>query len=220
MGDAREPYALHAKARVRAIDRDLDGAVAVLASWVATASGPMSKALAERELPLLAPARGEEVVWFDDDTPAATVTDPNPETHPELVWHWGSDPAPLSGKAALPTGLARGHRRYSFTDARFALAPRAGERVFAFVRLDRDHPPREVAIEWLDATGGRHGAVWGEPLVDLGANGLAPAALPEAGTWVRLEVDAAKLGLEDRLVTGVALHVFDGAAAFDRFGKR
>jgi len=44
--------------------------------------------------------------------------------------------------------------------------------------------------------------------------------LPPTGQWVRLEVPAALVGLENRVLSGMAFTLFDGLATWDTAGKR
>jgi hypothetical protein len=44
-------------------------------------------------------------------------------------------------------------------------------------------------------------------------------SLPTAGQWVRLEVPASAVGLEGKIVIGMAFSLYGGRAAFDRAGK-
>jgi len=43
--------------------------------------------------------------------------------------------------------------------------------------------------------------------------------LPQAGQWVRLEVPANAVGVNGRLVDGMAFTLYGGKAWFDRAGK-
>jgi hypothetical protein len=44
-------------------------------------------------------------------------------------------------------------------------------------------------------------------------------ALPPAGQWVRLEVPASSVGLEGRVLTGMAFTLYGGRATWDHAGK-
>jgi hypothetical protein len=97
-----------------------------------------------------------------------------------------------------------------------------GDKLFAYVYLDPASPPREVMLQWHTDTW-KHRAYWGENLVPFGRDNstervkLGP--LPEKAKWVRLEVDADRVGLQPGMViTGWAYTQFDGTAYWDKGG--
>jgi hypothetical protein len=106
----------------------------------------------------------------------------------------------------------------------------ASDVLTTWVCLDPEHPPRALMLQWRDAAGWEHRAVWGEDLIALGRPaGVAPhrvpghfsvGPLPPEGRWVRLEVPAASVGLAGRALTGQAFTLFDGRAAFGPSGAR
>ena len=77
-------------------------------------------------------------------------------------------------------------------------------------------------LQWHSDTW-RHRAYWGENLIPWGAENTPERVkigpLPEKGKWVRLEVDAAKLGLKPgTTITGWAFTQHDGVAYWDKAG--
>ena len=70
----------------------------------------------------------------------------------------------------------------------------------------------------------RNRANWGDPdAIQYGAKGTTEKVqlgeLPEAGKWVRLEVEAARLGLRPGTkITGIAFTQFDGTGYWDKAG--
>jgi hypothetical protein len=44
--------------------------------------------------------------------------------------------------------------------------------------------------------------------------------LPPTGQWVKLEIPASQVGLEGRIVSGMAFTLYDGRAAWDYAGIR
>ena len=76
-------------------------------------------------------------------------------------------------------------------------------------------------LQWNDGNW-EHRAYWGENLIQMGTDGTASrqfaGPLPPAGTWVRLEVPAALVGLEGRVVNGMAFTLFDGRATWGQAG--
>lgn len=78
-------------------------------------------------------------------------------------------------------------------------------------------------LQWHDGTW-EHRAYWGENLIPWGTDNTVSrqymGPLPPPGRWVRLEVPAAIVGVEGRMVGGMAFTLFDGMATWDRAGKR
>ena len=70
---------------------------------------------------------------------------------------------------------------------------------FAYVYIDPLDQPKEIMLQFYSDTW-RHRAYWGENLIPWGDENtptrLKIGALPEKGKWVRLEVEADKLGLK------------------------
>lgn len=98
-----------------------------------------------------------------------------------------------------------------------------GDKLIAYVYLDPANPPSEIMLQWNDGTW-EHRAYWGTNQIAWGVDGTISrafmGALPAAGSWVRLEVPAAVVGLEGRTLNGMAFTLFDGRAAWDYAGKR
>ncbi len=97
-------------------------------------------------------------------------------------------------------------------------------RFFGWVYLDPDNPPRAIMLQLNDGAWD-HRAVWGSDDISYGrrpeswAGYQRQGALPAAGKWVRLEVDAAKLGLTaGRVVKGMAFTQYGGLAYWDEAG--
>src|SRR4029453_15447267 len=80
------------------------------------------------------------------------------------------------------------------------------------------NPPTTVMLQWNDGTW-EHRAYWG---TQSGVDGPANRFMgprPALGQWVRLEVPAALVGLEGRVLNGMAFTLVDGRATWDRAGK-
>jgi len=77
-------------------------------------------------------------------------------------------------------------------------------------------------LQWNDGSW-EHRAFWGDDLIEWGVPGTASrqlmGPLPPVGQWVRLEVPASLVGLEERRVHGMAFTLFDGRATWDHAGK-
>ncbi|HEX7809220.1 MAG TPA: discoidin domain-containing protein, partial [Thermoanaerobaculia bacterium] len=130
-------------------------------------------------------------------------------------WTWDTTQR-TSGTRSHVEPLASGlHLHYFYNDPnQISIAP--GDVLFTDVLLDPCNPPREIILQWFHGTEwGR--AYWGEDLIDAPRYRIGP--LPETGKWVRLEVPAAMLGLNERKISGLAFVLHDGRAWFDHSGK-
>lgn len=167
----------------------------------------------------IAPESRPETIWVDDGIPAGASPSGQGEN-----WTWvRTQPEPLSERKAHQSALVPGLHQHFFQGAKPPLLVSVGDRLFAHVYLDPQHPPREVMLQWHDGTW-EHRAYWGENLISFGNDGTVSrqfmGLLPPVGRWVRLEVPAALVGLEGRTVDGMAYTLWDGRATWDRSGKR
>jgi hypothetical protein len=159
----------------------------------------------------------EDYVWVDDALP------PGAKPRDDTPWTTGTNPdhPVLSGSHSY-------RNRYEalgqqvFEQAR-PLTIGEGDVLFAYVFLDPVDPPREIMLQWNSGEW-KHRAYWGENLIDFGADGgperrpMGP--LPRTGQWVRLEVEAAAVGLKPGTkVTGLAITQHGGTAYWDRLGS-
>jgi Tc toxin complex TcA C-terminal TcB-binding domain/F5/8 type C domain len=147
-----------------------------------------------------------ETIWLDDALPAGAT--PAGGT----AWTWVSaGPAPGSGMRALQSAVAPGIQEYSFSGATAPLVVNPRDVFFAHVYLDPRNPPSEIMLQWYDGSW-EHRAYWGADNIARGTDGTASrrriGPLPTVGRWVRLEVPAVQVGLENRTVTGMALLVY------------
>ncbi len=166
------------------------------------------------------PSRPEDVIWLDDAAPpgAKLLGDGT------VAWHWDSAPRhPVySGERSFVRSGQGLHQHY-FTDARNPVRIFPDDKLFAYVWLDAQNPPRSIQFQFNDGTW-EHRAYWGEDLcygagMTDGPGHFSAGALPAAGKWARLEVDAAKIGLAPGArVDGMAFIQFDGTAYYDKIG--
>jgi hypothetical protein len=158
-----------------------------------------------------------EYVWIDDDLPAGAQAQGN------TPWKFveKKDFAVYSGeKASTRTG--DGVTQHFFTGATAGLKIGEGDKLFAYVYLDPKNPPKCVMLQFNDGQW-EHRAFWGEDVIPFasgtGANHLPMGQLPETGKWVRLEVEAAKVGLNSGAVlNGWAFTQFGGTTYWDKAG--
>ncbi|MFO0918170.1 MAG: PSD1 and planctomycete cytochrome C domain-containing protein [Planctomycetaceae bacterium] len=98
----------------------------------------------------------------------------------------------------------------------------AGDKLFAYVYLDPANPPQEIMLQFNDGAW-EHRAYWGDDKIPWGlANTPAHVhmgPLPEAGKWIRLEVDAARVNLfPGAELNGWAFTQFQGTCHWDAAG--
>lgn len=160
----------------------------------------------------------DDTVWVEDSLPAGARALGDAES-----WNWiDTNPAPLSGALAHQSNLAAGIHQHYFDSATDTLAIKAEDTLFAYVYLDPTNPPTEVMLQWNDGTWD-HRAYWGTNNIGWGVDGTESRSrmgpLPVAGQWVRLEVPAKQVGLEGKIINGMAFTLFDGRATWDRAGK-
>jgi hypothetical protein len=150
----------------------------------------------------------------------------------EWIWICGSA-APESSRrewnAAAAQDAARGEVReqaaagivqHYIEGAAAAPMLLAEDRVFAWVRLDAEAPPREIMLQFRQAGSWEHRAWWGEDRLPWGgADPRSPAhrargALPAAGVWVRLEAGLEEVGLDPALPLDGIAFAQDGGRAW------
>ncbi|MEX0268917.1 hypothetical protein AB3R30_07235 [Leptolyngbyaceae cyanobacterium UHCC 1019] len=144
-----------------------------------------------------------------------------------------SDPARLEIESDVPLSpqsrvhlsvVTTGLHQHYFEGADPALAVAANEVWAVWVYLDRDHPPRQIMLQWKANASWEHRAYWGENLIAFGENGTASrqfiGMLPEPGQWMRLEIPANLVGLTNTQVNGMAFTLYDGRAAWGKVSKQ
>lgn len=139
------------------------------------------------------------------------------------TWNFiGANLAPFSGALAHQSTLQTGIHQHYFYNASDTLTVNSGDTLIAYVYLDPANPPSEVMLQWNNGTW-HHRAYWGANNITWGTNGTNSrrfmGALPPLGGWVRLEVPAASVGVENTILNGMAFTLYDGRATWDHAGK-
>ncbi|MGE3511746.1 MAG: hypothetical protein AB7N65_23005, partial [Vicinamibacterales bacterium] len=128
---------------------------------------------------------------------------------------------PAGGGQNEPAG--NGVRQHFFINATARLPVAAGQRLFAWVWLDPENPPRSLMLQWNVDGNWEHRIYLGENLIAFGVDGTPSrrslGALPALGSWVRVTVSAADVALEGMNLAGMAFALFDGRAAFGAAGR-
>ena len=163
-------------------------------------------------------ANSPNVVWVEDDVPAGGV----PGANGGNSWIWASDSPPAhSGNKAHRSATSAGTHERWFDNATATLAIGTGDTLYAYVYLDPASPPTEIMLGWNNGTW-EHRAYWGANTITYGVNGTASrrymGPLPPTGQWVRLEVPASQVGVEDSVLKGMYFGAHGGGATWDCAG--
>lgn len=158
----------------------------------------------------------QDYVWIDDVLPAGGQS-------VGVEWKFVPAAAGPVYRSGLSSVLkATGLMQLVMQGANPTLKVGAGDKLFAYVYLDVLDPPKEIMLQFNDG-GWEHRVFWGEDRIPWGEP-KTPAhvhagPLPEAGKWVRLEVDAAKVNLPaGAMLNGWAFTQFDGTCYWDAAG--
>ncbi len=161
-----------------------------------------------------------EFVWVDEALPTGAAPQGN---EAEKSWQWGEAPVHQVQNGKLShTRTAKGVSQHYFTGAATSMKIGEGDRLFAYVFLDPQNPPKMVMLQYNDGSW-EHRAYWGENLATVGADGspgrLPMGPVPTVGGWVRLEVEARAIGLSPgTVVHGMAFTQADGKVFWDKAG--
>jgi len=155
--------------------------------------------------------------WINDSQDNGGVT--------EGVWDFvDSSKAPVYRGKYSRRQSGEGIRQHYFHQASRAVTMRDGDKLYAYVYLDPDNPPKQLMLQFDDGSW-EHRAYWGEallPFTDVAQNDAGRVRvgdLPESGKWVRLEVDAEKVGLaKGATVQGMSFAQYDGTVYWDAAG--
>ncbi|MFT5123499.1 MAG: hypothetical protein ACI97B_002134, partial [Verrucomicrobiales bacterium] len=175
---------------------------------------------AAEQAPVVAPGDMERV-WIDDAIPPGTQALGNGGG--AQAFEFVSAPHPVfSGKnSSMRKSTGRGQHLVHSAQSGMPLGENA--RLFCYVYLDPVDPPKQIMLQWHDGGGWEHRAVWGGDHIPWGTAGTISrhnmGALPEFGKWIRLEVEAAKVGLRaNSMLNGWAFTQFDGTVYWDKAG--
>jgi hypothetical protein len=117
--------------------------------------------------------------------------------------------------------------QHFFERAAEVMRPGTGDVLYAWVNLDPTYPPTEVMLQWYRLTeAGSYSweqrAYWGANTLNWGVNNTVSrwpmGGLPASNVWVRLEVPASAVGLEGKLIEGMAFTLYGGRAAWGAAG--
>jgi hypothetical protein len=151
---------------------------------------------------------------------SATNSSPDPDRLEEEL----DQPAvPFSSTRAHQSNLAAGLHQHYFEGANPPFVIAAGDRLVTYIYLDPENLPTQVMLQFKLGGSWDHRAYWGASKLPLGTEGTNSrrymGALPDADQWVRLEIPANLIGLENSEINGIAFTLFDGRATWAHTGK-
>jgi len=176
-----------------------------------------------------------EFPWLEDASPQGCFQSASGGDNWTWVSSWsdgigwnGGTVYPYSGqKLRVSANTTNTMHQHAFDRAVSVVRPGTGDVLYAYVNLDPTKPPAEVMLQFYTMENNgyaswEHRAYWGANNLNYGTDGTASrtnmGALPTAGQWVRLHVPASAVGLEGRVVEGMAFTLYSGRAAWDSAG--
>lgn len=159
-----------------------------------------------------------ETIWIEDETP------PGAQLQGDTPWKFATKAeGPVFSGEKSSTRTAAGLSQHFFTGANPGLKIGEGDVLFAYVYLDPANAPKSIMLQFNDGSWD-HRYNWGdEDAIGFGAKNT-PAKriagpLPKTGEWVRLEVNAADVGLmPGATLNGWAFTQFGGTCHWDHAG--
>ncbi|MEE2856772.1 MAG: DUF1553 domain-containing protein, partial [Planctomycetota bacterium] len=184
------------------------------------AFGRVRFALAEQAHP-----DAEELVWIEDHQDNGGITTTGTD---KRDWDWvtGPDHPVHSGERSRLQVVDQDRIiQHFFHDASSTRTVYEGDRFYAWVWIDEEQPTKTVMMQFHSNNSWDHRSFWGEDLINFGGSDVDVVAhrpmgpLPATGQWVRLEVDAAHVGLAPgAVIDGFAFTQFGGKAYWDDAG--
>jgi RHS repeat-associated protein len=190
-----------------------------------------------------------ERVWVEDYTPARGIENDSTAASPSWSgaftenWNWGNhwgtgwNGSGVSAYSWNPASSCHcmhvsdvhsGIHQHWFDKSDINMMANTGEVLITYVNIDPNNVPSEIMLQWYTTeTNGldswEHRAYWGSNAISWGTTNTASCwyvtNLPTSGSWKRLEVPASAVGLEGKVIQGMAFTLYNGRAAFDRAGK-
>jgi hypothetical protein len=194
--------------------QELDGQIAKVNQTIAE---ELAKISYTDPNPYAKAAEATEFVWIDDAAPTGAQLQGDSE------WKFVTKTeGPVFSGEKASTRKAPGLSQHFFTGASPGLAVGEGDKLFAYVYLDPADLPKTIMLQFNDGSW-EHRCFWGEDVIAWGTPStpahVALGPLPKAAEWVRLEVDAAKVGLNPGAsLNGWAFSQHAGTVYWDRAG--
>jgi len=157
-----------------------------------------------------------KLIWLDDAVPYNATQNASAGS-----WTWDTSQK-WSGTQSHKLATAAGHHWDLFYNSQARQFIPYGSSIVTYVYVDGNSPTREIFFQFNagDGSGWEHRAYWGENTIVAGIDGTSSRRrvgdLPPTGQWVRLEIPAADVGLEGKVINGMAYSIYDGQAWFDK----
>jgi hypothetical protein len=152
-----------------------------------------------------------ERIWFTKELP--------PGIMPDGAWNWETK----QGQTFHTEPAAFGTHGHWFQNDPLGHKVEVGEALFVDAYIVPGQEPEAIMLQWHDGASWDHGAVWGADRIREGAAGTESkrlmGSLPAAGKWVRLKAPARELGLEDKVVRGMAFKLHGGQVYWKASGS-
>ncbi len=163
-----------------------------------------------------------ELVWIDDELPAGVESLGNGGGSTKFEFVSKTEHPVFSGKHSSRRS-SKGRGQHLIQNAKHGLLVTDQTKLFSYVYLDANNPPKQIMLQWNDGNSWAHRAYWGEEKIGWGKENTPSlrkiGPLPEPGQWARLEVDAKTVGLvAEAKITGWAFTQFDGTVYWDKSG--
>jgi len=170
----------------------------------------------------LLPHEMTEKVWIDDNFPEGVDALGNGGGGEVFEFVNKPDHPVYSGNRSHRRS-SHGRGQHLVQNAKVGLSINDNTTLFSYVYLDPNNPPKQIMLQWNDSKSWEHRAYWGEGKIEWGQENTSSrkkiGPLPKMGEWVRLEVEAKKVGLDaGTKITGWAFTQFDGTVYWDRSG--
>lgn len=181
----------------------------VLQSQNEVASGDIQ--LLESTIQRIPRERQQERAFFEDKPPVgATIGG---------TWSWLT----AAGRKVHTEPASPGTVSHWYQGDPVGVVAGTGDVLFTHVYLPAGSSVETLMLEWHDGDGWEHRAFWGADRIAEGKPNSSSrhrvGDLPKPGGWVRLEVPAARVGLEGRTVRGVAFKSHGGPVFWGRAGS-
>lgn len=158
-----------------------------------------------------------EFIWLEDDVLPVGAK-------PEQKWEYVSaKEGPINSGSKSRVAVSNSQMvQHFFTGATAPLKAMKGDILFAYVFLDPDDTPEQVMLQFNDGNW-NHRVYWGSNKIEWGDNNTASrfyaGELPETGKWIRLEIEAEKVGFGKLTqINGMAFTQWGGKAHWDSAG--
>ena len=163
-----------------------------------------------------------ETVWIDDALPKGAKPFGNGGGPGEFLFVSSPD-HPVHRGSRSSFRQSDGLGQHGLQGAAPGLPVTKTTKLFAHVFIDPEDPPQQIMLQWNVDNSWEHRAYWGGDKIAWGANNTGSrrriGAMPNKGEWIRLEVDAASVGIgPGKTINGWAFTQFDGAVHWDNAG--